>query len=372
MRYREYPSLDRKVSQLGFGCMRLPCNEDGSVNRLKTTRLLREAFKQGVNYYDTAYGYHGGQSEEALGHAVKPFRDEVIISTKNPVRDDDAGDSWLKRLDTILERLGTAPDILNLHSLNYKTFQTKVKPKRKGILTAARKAQEEGKFGKLAISSHDSPENMIKLLDTGEFVGITLQYNLLDRRNEPVIEHARNNDIAVIVMGPVAGGRLAAPSEKLKKISTAPVQSTPELAMRFVLANEQVTCAISGLNERRHLLENVKVASMRNPLTEKARKKAQQALEETQKLAKLYCTGCGYCMPCPHNVNIPRNFDLMNLYRMWGLEELAKKGYARLTNPERGGLKAEYCKECGECIPKCPQNIEIIKQLKETREALSS
>ena len=370
MASRDYKSIGKKVFPLGFGCMRLPRNEDGTVNRLKTTRLIREACRNGVNYFDTAYGYHGGQSEVALGIAVKPFRDKVVISTKNPIREDDTQETWLARVEETCERLGGPPDILNYHCLNWQRWTKQVKPKRKGLLAAARKGQERGLFKHLAFSCHDTPENMIKLLDTGEFVGITLQYNLLDRRQEGVIEHADKKGLGAIVMGPVGGGRLAVPSDVLQSLIPGKVESTPEIAMRFVLANPHVTCAISGMNERAQLMENLKVARMKKPLDAAAKRKVKAALKQIEKFSDLYCTGCGYCMPCPHHVNIAQNFTLMNLHRMWGLTQVAKQRYARLKNPERGGLNAAHCKKCGKCMPKCPQNIDIIKQLEEVDGAL--
>jgi len=371
VKYRDYKSIGVKISQLGFGCMRLPCDQDRNVRELKAVRLLRKAYREGVNYYDSAYGYHGGQSEVVLGKAVKPFRDEVIISTKNPVRGDDTQDTWRARLDTILERLQTPPDILNFHYLGWTTFRDKVKPKRKGVLAVARKAQAEGLFKHLAFSCHDTPKNMIRILETGEFVGITLQYNLLDRVNEPVMEYARKKGFGIVVMGPVGGGRLAVPSDRLQRLVPGGVKSTPEIAMRFVLANRNVTCAISGMNEMAQLRENLATASMDKPLTAAEKRKVKAALGQIEKLAQLYCTGCGYCMPCPNKVNIPRVFELMNLYRVWGLKELARRQYAAMTNPDRGGLNAEACVECGRCEPLCPQKIPIMEQLKETHQALS-
>jgi len=370
MIYRRYKGIGTNVSQLGFGCMRYPHNEDGTINKLKTVRLLREAYRKGVNYYDTAYVYNGGKSEEILGHAVKPFRDDVIISTKNPVRMDDTRKTWRERLDQSVERLGGPPDILNFHFLSWDVFRKKCAPKRKGMLAEARKAQEEGLFGHLAISSHDDTKGMIKLLDTDEFVGITLQYNLLDRVNEPVIDHAYKKGIAVVVMGPVGGGRLAAPSDKLRRLIRRRVRSTPEIALRFVLANRHVTCAISGMNERKQLTENLRTANMKKPLSATEKRKVSAALDEIRELSNLYCTGCGYCMPCPHGVNIPRNFSLMNMYRVWGLKDYARARYARLVNKDRGGLQAGKCKKCGRCVPLCPQHIDIIAQLQETHAAL--
>lgn len=372
MNYREYKSIGRQISQLGFGCMRFPCKSDGTVKRLKSIQLLRLAFRKGINYYDTAHGYHGGKSEEILGQAVKPFREKVVISTKNPIKQDDTSRKWFKRLDISIQRLGFPPDILNFHSLRWKVFIKQVKPRNKGLLTPVRRAQAQGLFRHLAFSCHDTPENMIKLLDTDEFVGITLQYNLLDRRNESVMEHAYKKGLGVVVMGPVGGGKLGVPSARLQQMVPGGVKSTPEIALRFVLSNHNVTTAISGMSTQAQLQENIHTASMKSPLSHTGKRKVKSALLQIQKLAQLYCTGCGYCMPCPNKVNIPRNFELMNLYRVWGLKELARRQYARLTDPERTGLQAGTCKECGACLPKCPQKIDIIQQLKETHKSLGS
>lgn len=370
MKRRLYRSIGEKVAPLGFGCMRFPKDADGNVSWLKSTRLLRLAFRKGVNYYDTAYIYDKGDSERILGHAVKPFRDKVIISTKNPFYPEDTPDTWLKRLDESVERLGTEPDILSFHYIRWKIFREKTRRKRTSLLVAARKAQARGVFKHLAFSCHDTPGNIIKFIDTGEFVGVTVQYNLLDRVNERVMAYAHNKGMGVVIMGPVGGGRLAVPSERLQRIVPGGVHSTPEIALRFVLANPNVTIAMSGMNTRNQLMENLRVARMRRPLSPAEKRKVRAALRQISKLAQLYCTGCGYCMPCPNKVNIPLNFQLMNLYRVWGLKELAREQYATLTDPKRRGLNASYCKECGKCMKKCPQKIDIIGQLRETHEAL--
>jgi predicted aldo/keto reductase-like oxidoreductase len=211
---------------------------------------------------------------------------------------------------------------------------------------------------------------MIKLLETGFFRGMTLQYNLLDRSNEPVIDYAREHGIGIVVMGPVGGGRLGMPSERLGSIVPG-VATTSEIALRFVLANPGVSTAISGMSAMEQVEENCATGAREEPLTDAEKAAIEQALEENRKLAELYCTGCNYCMPCPNGVGIPENFRLMNLHRVWGLTDLAKHGYRHLGPEHREKwLRASACVECGECEPKCPQKIPIIEQLKETAQAL--
>lgn len=369
MQYRKYGDLGWKVSQLGFGCMRLPTAEDGSVAQLRAVRMLRKAYREGVNFYDTAYGYHGGESEVVLGKAVKDFRESIYVSTKNPVQAGDTGDSWRVRLDEQIERLGFAPDILKFHFLAWDRFRETCRGKN-GVLKAARKAQDEGLFKELAFSCHDSPANMMKLINTGEFVGILLQYNLLDRKNEEVIDHAHDKGLGVAVMGPVGGGRLALPSERINGMIRGGVASTPEMALRFVLANKNVSVALSGMSDMKQLTENLSICQAKAGLTAPQKRQVQAAFKEIKKLSDLYCTGCGYCVPCPSNVNIPRNFEIMNYYRVWGLEGFARGEYRKLKDAEKTGLQASACKKCGKCEPKCPQNIKIVEQLEEVATTL--
>ncbi len=148
--------------------------------------------------------------------------------------------------------------------------------------------------------------------------------------------------------------------------------STPELALRFVLANPNVTIAFSGMNTRAQVEENCAVASREAPLSKKEMQAIQNALEENKRLAELYCTGCNYCIPCPQGVAIPDIFAAMNYHRVWGLTTHAKQLYRRLgPDNKQGKMDASACVECGECEEKCPQNIPIIERLKESHAALS-
>ncbi|MCG8643235.1 MAG: 4Fe-4S dicluster domain-containing protein, partial [Desulfobacterales bacterium] len=197
-----------------------------------------------------------------------------------------------------------------------------------------------------------------------------VQYNLLDRTNEAAIKYAYEKGIGVVIMGPVGGGRLGYPSEISDLLKNK--VSTPELALRFVFSNPYITCAISGMDSIQMVEENVKTASRDVLLTEDEKVQLIQAMEEKKKLADLYCTGCNYCLPCPQKVDIPRNFTLMNYYRVYDLKDYAKQTYKQLgTGFYKDKLAAAHCVECGACESKCPQNLPIIKQLKETHEILS-
>jgi predicted aldo/keto reductase-like oxidoreductase len=134
-----------------------------------------------------------------------------------------------------------------------------------------------------------------------------------------------------------------------------------------VLSNPNVSCAISGMSSMEQVDENIATASRTEALSAAERRRVEEMLEENKRLADLYCTGCNYCMPCEHGVDIPENFRLMNYLRIYGLEEYARKQYAGLRDKEKA---ADACVQCGECEPKCPQKIAIMAQLEEVREAL--
>ena len=358
MQYREFGNTGAKLSALGFGAMRLPQEDDEAV------RVMQRAFELGVNYLDTAYGYT--DSERKCGIALKGWRDKVYLSTKNPLRDNTI-EGWWSRLNESLERLDT--DHIDfyqvVHGLTWQEYEDFLLSG--DGMKAVRKAQEQGLIKYCCFSCHDSTANMIKLIDTGEFNGMTLQYNLLDRANEEVMTHANEKGMGIIVMGPVGGGRLGAPSEQIKKMLPTEVKSSAEVALRFVLSNPNVTSAISGMNTLEQVEENAATASREEPLSTDEKQAIEASLNENKRLAELYCTGCKYCMPCPNGVNIPRNFSLMNMHKLYGLTDHARAIYNGLSNsekPERG-KKAEECIECGECEPKCPQKIKIMEQLRE-------
>ncbi|MFO7948606.1 MAG: aldo/keto reductase, partial [Armatimonadota bacterium] len=326
MQYRAYGDTGEELSALGFGAMRLPEDDDYGVE------VIRRAFDLGVNYIDTASGYASGSgrpSEEVVGEAIKGYEDRVKIATKNPkYRPGNDADDWWADLERSLERMDVDHiDFYKIcHALRLEHFRENFEPY---ILDTMMKAKEQGIFSYTCFSSHDTPENIMTLIDTGLFDGMLVQYNLLDRKNEPAIQYAASKGMGVEIMGPVGGGRLGFPSSELSEL-VDDVASTPELALRFVLSNPNVSVALSGMNTIEMVEENCAAASREEPLSDEERKQVLRAVRENEKLEELYCTGCNYCMPCPQGVGIPQAFAAMNLHRVWGLTETAKQRYARL------------------------------------------
>jgi len=373
MLYRELGKTGIKVSVLGFGGLRFPMR-DGHVIVDDAVDTIHRAFDLGVNFIDTAVGYCASESEVVVGRALRDRRDQITLSTKNNNHGNDPG-VWRSVLENSMRKLGVdVIDLYNYHCISLNTFREWEKLDRSPIDEMYR-AKDEGLIEHIGFSSHDKPENMIELLETDMFETLILQYNLLNTANEKVITHANRKGIGIIVMGPVGGGRLAAPSSALMKIIDRPVASTAELALRFVISNPGVSTALSGMSDVEMVEENVATASDESPLSREEKRQIEEALEEKKRLCDLYCTGCGYCMPCPNGVDIPGNFELVNYHRLYGLKDYAREKYASLgrkkVEDEVRPAWAEACIECGECEDKCPQNIEIRSQLKEADSLLS-
>ncbi len=370
MQFREYGNTGKMIAALGFGAMRLPEDEDYAVE------VMRHYLDLGGNLIDTARGY--SESEKLVGRAIKGRRDEIYLSTKNHGRNEYDPDMWKQNMEKSFTALDVDRiDFYHAHGLRWEHCSG-VFREPGGALELCQQAREEGIIDHICFSSHDTPENIVKLIDSGLFDGMVVQYNLLDRLqsfddrtagagNEPAIARAHEKGMGVLIMGTVAGGRLAMiPSEQLKEMMPGTTTTVPDLAIRYVLANPGVTSAMSGMNTIEMVEENFASASHEQSLAEAEYEQIRNIVERNEKLAELYCTGCNYCQPCPQGVAIPKIFEAMNYHRVWGLTDHAKSLYKGLAE-----ANAEACVECGECEEKCPQNINVIEQLKESHAALS-
>ncbi|MCL2264615.1 MAG: aldo/keto reductase [Treponema sp.] len=376
MIYKTFGNTGKKISALGFGAMRLPMIEaDGKkvINDELAIPLMRQAFDMGINYIDTAPLYCDSLSEEAVGKALKGYREKVYLSTKNPIEDND-GDHWTKRLENSLKRLDTSYiDFYHFWGINLKGFES-WQGLKYGPIEAARKAKEQGLIKHISFSYHDAPENFKKIVDSGIFESVLVQYNLLDRSNEENIAYAKSKGLGTAAMGPVGGGRLGAPSEVIQGLLKNKSVSTAETALRFVFANDNIDICLSGMENLQMVKENFDVASRTDHLSEEEMNHIKAMMEENKNLANLYCTGCNYCKPCPQGIEIPFLFEIMNRYRVYGLKEHAKKAYNEVLNGWSWikSASASKCIQCGVCEEKCPQKLPIIRQLAETHSILTA
>jgi hypothetical protein len=371
MKYRILGKTGLKVSRLGFGAMRLPMTGEGPDSRIDrdlAVPMIVRAIEAGVDYIDTAVGYCNEDSQRVVGEAIHGRRDGLVIATKNPYYGEDEK-VWWANLENSLGRLGTDRiDLYKHHALTWKTYVDAVEPR---VSKWMQRAKDQGLVRHVCCSFHDNNEALMKLADTGYVDVITLQYNLLDRQLEEGIAHAHDLGIGVVVMGPVGGGRLGEQSGVLSGIVPG-IGKVPELALRFVLANPNVSVALSGMSTMEQVEQNLAVASDSRGLTGEEEAAIAEHLTRLRKLVDLYCTACGYCMPCPSGVNIPEVFGRYNLGRVYDLWSSARERYGWLGNtPWDPGKPADACIECGECEPKCPQKIPIREQLKAAHEELT-
>jgi len=365
MKYTQLGTTGIKVSRLGFGCMRFPMTPEGKVDRRLTIPLLHRSVELGINYFDTAIGYCGSDSQRVLGEAFEGMRDRLVLSTKNHMHEATA-DVWWQQLIESLNLLRTEYiDIYNFHGLTWDGY-TKHIAGPQGKLRLMEKARDQGKVRFICCSFHDSPEALLKIAKTRVFSVITLQYNLLYRDLEDTVKRVRDMSIGVVVMGPVGGGRLGVTSERIRRLTGGKVSSTPEAALRFVLANPGVAVALSGMSNTEQLEENVQIVSEKEPFTQKEIRIIEQEAQRVKERIGVKCPACGYCKPCPAGVDIPGNFAVYNEFLIYGLFENARHAYNNLSK------NAAECILCGACVSKCPQKINIPAALQKVVAALDS
>jgi predicted aldo/keto reductase-like oxidoreductase len=375
MQYRKFGRLDWKGSALGFGCMRLPIiGEDaGNIDEPEATRMLRYAIDHGVNYVDTAYPYHQGNSERVVGRALKDgYREKVKLATKLPCwLVEDAAD-FDKYLNQQLEKLQTDRiDFYLLHSLNQKRW---VNVRDLGVLEWAEKAIADGRIRHLGFSFHDEYPLFKEIVDAYDWTFCQIQYNYMDIEKQAGtkgLQYAASKGMAVVVMEPLLGGRLIPPPEPVQQIfDSAPGKRTPaDWALQWLWDQPEVSVVLSGMTAMAHVEENVASADVSGPgtLTAKELKIIGRAREKYRELGPIPCTGCGYCMPCPNGVNIPRNFDIYNAGVMYGKPHKARSSY-RTWLPEKE--QASACVGCRECEELCPQNIPISEWMPRVHQVL--
>ena len=270
MKYRKMGSLDWEVSALGFGAMRLPMKNQTEVNEEEAIKMIRYAIDNGVNYIDTAYPYHNGESEAIVGKALKDgYRDKVHLTTKLPMWLIKKTDDFDEYLNQQIERLQTKPDIYLFHGLTKHRLE---KIKRLGLIKKMEEAKANGLFQYVGFSFHDNLDVFKEIIDYYDWDCCQIQYNYLDieyQAGTKGLQYAGSKNIAVIVMEPIRGGKLAIPEHKLdtkpeikKALDESNVKrSMPEWALYFVWNHPEVSVVLSGMSSMQQVKENVESAS---------------------------------------------------------------------------------------------------------------
>lgn len=376
MQYRTFGKLDWKPSALGFGAMRLPVIDDdpSKIDEPEATRMVRYAIDHGVNYVDTAYPYHRQNSETFLGRALQDgYRERIKLATKLPSWLIEKEEDFDRYLGEQLERLQTEHiDFYLLHSLGEKHWP---QVRDHGVLPWAEKALADGRIRHLGFSFHDKYEVFQEIVDASDlWTFCQIQYNYMDIEEQAGtkgLKYAADKGLAVVIMEPIRGGMLAGnvPPSIQALWDSAPVKRTPaEWALQWVWNQPEVSLLLSGMSTMEQVEENVASAgrSGAGTLTGEELALVDRVREAYRELCAIPCTACEYCLPCPSGVNIPGIFEIYNDLLMYGDEQRAKMFYSWIDEKER----ADLCIECGECLEKCPQHIEIPDWLKKVHEVL--
>jgi predicted aldo/keto reductase-like oxidoreductase len=377
MRYRDFGRLDWKPSALGFGAMRLPTidGDPGRIDEPEATRMVRYAIDHGVNYVDTAYPYHQENSEPFLGRALGDgYRERIKLATKLPSWMVKASEDFDRYLNEQLQRLRTEQiDFYLLHALNAQNWAN---VRDLGVLSCAESAMADGRIGHLGFSFHDTLEVFKEIVDaTDLWLFCQIQYNYMDIENQAGTEglrYAADKGLAVVIMEPLRGGLLAGkvPPVVQEVWDAAPRRRTPaDWALQWVWNHSEVSVVLSGMSTMEQVEQNVASASESGPgtLTEEGLDIVSRVRDKYRGLAPILCTSCQYCQPCPSGVNIPRIFEVYNDAVMYGDEQAGREAYQWVEEERR----AELCVECGECVEKCPQHIDIPDWLARAHELLA-
>lgn len=368
MRYRQFGNLGIEVSALGFGCMRFPTQKQGEREVIREDQaigMIRHAIDQGVNYLDTAYPYHDGQSEVIVGRALQDgYREKVYLADKCPVWMIQKEEDFERILEEQLRRLGVDTiDFYLLHALGRESFEQTVK---KFHLTEhMEQARTKGKIRYIGFSFHDDLETFREIVDYYPWDFCQIQYNYVDVEHQAGREglrYAAQKGLGVVIMEPLRGGKLADVAPHLADVF--PKEKKPvEWALDFLWDQPEVSLLLSGMSTRQQVADNLTYAdrSCISMLSESEKAVYPRAKEVFDTMALVKCTKCGYCMPCPAGIDIPGTFAIYNSTVTNGKDQ-AKQAYDALVT------KADACLKCLRCEHACPQHIGVSAMMMEIDE----
>ena len=373
MQYRTFKKINEKTSLLGMGCMRLPVDSNDTVKEEETIRIIRDAIDGGVNYVDTAFMYHNGQSEKILGKALKDgYREKILLADKMPIwfaKDEDGMrtifEKQMTRLDT------DCIDMYLIHNVDRGVWK---RVQKLNLIPYLEELKAAGRIRHIGFSFHDSYDFFLEVLDAYDWDFCQIQYNYIDRdiqAGDKGYALAEKLGVPLVIMEPVKGGSLAALPEEVEAPfkEARPEASTSSWALRWVASHPDVHVVLSGMSTMEQVEDNLKTFGNFEPLTEKEEKIVEGVAAAIKARTKNGCTGCAYCMPCPHGVNIPKNFRIWNDLAMYGNEEITRQNYFKyLPEAER----ADKCKACGKCEKVCPQSLSIRENLKQVQKEMEA
>lgn len=380
MQYRKFGSTGIEVSALGLGCMRMPTQRMRfqKMDVPEAVRMIRAAVDMGINYFDTAWPYHLGESEKVLGQALQDgYRDKVHLVTKLPMFLVNKEEDFDKYLNKQLDKLQTDHiDTYLFHSMNAGALE---KLKKFNFIKKMEQARDEGKIKYIGFSFHDTLPVFKDIVDFYDWDVIQIQYNYMDtviQAGEEGLKYAAAKGAAIVIMEPLKGGKLANPPKEAIAVmnKSSEKRSSVDWALQYLWNRPEVSVVISGMGSMQMLEENAACAEKSG-----IGSLGRAELDTIEELTEIYrknivvpCTACQYCMPCPAGVDIPKNFAILNNIAMDNsmLQQFqVKRSYRKLAkskdrlNSERTNGNASLCINCGQCVPKCPQGISIPQEL---------
>lgn len=362
MEYSKIDKLNVNPSLLGFGCMRFPKKEDGTIDEVEAERMLNHAIESGVTYIDTAYPYHDGESEPFIGRVLKKYkREDFYLATKLPMFKIDSLEQAKEIFEEQMKRLDVDyVDFYLLHALNKDTWKKVIDL---NIIPYCEELKKQGRIKNFGFSFHDDYEVFEEIINYRDWDFCQIQLNYIDTDIQAGMKGYKlteEKNVPLVIMEPIKGGALASLSDDIEKVFTDYNQnvSISSWALRFVASLPNVKVILSGMSTYAQVEDNLATFKDFKPLDQDEEKLVEKVANMIKAKTKNGCTGCRYCMPCPFGIDIPGNFKLWNEYGMLGLKDTAKRRYTNL-----GDAQAEFCKKCGKCEKLCPQSIKIREDL---------
>ena len=360
-------------SLLGFGCMRFPVTAEGKIDEPEAEKMLDKAYAEGVTYYDTAYGYHDGESESFVGKVMKKYdRSTFCLATKMPPWAIESLDDAKRVFATQIERLQTEyVDFYLLHAMNKANWQKLLDL---GVVEYCEELKAQGKIRNFGFSFHDDYETFEKIITYRDWDFCQIQLNYMDmdeQAGKKGYDLAERLGIPLVIMEPVRGGSLAKFSDDISaKFATMnPNASIASFALRFVASMPNVKVVLSGMTTMEQVEDNLATFSNFKPLSEAESAGIEDIVKTLKSRVKSPCTGCRYCMPCPAGVDIPGNFNVWNNYYMYQRYEVVSWKWEAEIGEK---AQAKNCIQCGKCEKVCPQKISIREDLKKVQADMDS
>lgn len=368
MERRAMNKLGIETSLLGFGCMRFPLTAEGKIDEPEAEKMLDKAIKAGVNYIDTAYPYHNGDSEPFVGKALKKYdRSSLYLATKLPVWQVESLEDVDRIFNHQLERLQTDYiDFYLMHAMNKERWD---KMREMGCIERLEEYKAAGKIKYLGFSFHDSYEVFEEMINYRDWDFCQIQFNYMDANIQAGMrgyELTVKRDVPLVIMEPVKGGLLARFSDDImeKFHANDANASAASYALRWVGSKSNVKVILSGMSTMEQVEDNLATFENFKCLSDAEEKLIDEVVDILNGRVQNGCTGCKYCMPCPFGVNIPANFAAWNNYHIYQDYKVVQNKW---ENEIGEAAQAKNCAKCGKCEQACPQKLSIRADLEKVQ-----